>query len=71
MRDPKVLTCAHCGKPATCVGAYELEAVGDEPGLQPACDDCCGHGNEDGFCRPIEPNPLAPVDVMDRLEAQR
>src|SRR5262249_24096588 len=35
--------CAHCGEPATCFGSYEDE-------LHPAyaCDECCGHGNEDG-----------------------
>ena len=34
-------------KPATCFGSYE--------GLPPnfACDDCCGHGCEDGSCVPI------------------
>ena len=39
--------CAHCGKPATCFGSYEghPEAY--------ACDECCGHGNEDGHCEPI------------------
>ena len=41
--------CAHCGKPATCFGSYESD-------LTPAyaCDDCCGHGCEDGHCEPIE-----------------
>lgn len=38
--------CAHCGKPATCVGSYESN---DAP-VARACDDCCGHGNEDGWC---------------------
>jgi hypothetical protein len=40
--------CAHCGEPATCFGSYEDE-------LRPAyaCDDCCGHGNEDGHCEPV------------------
>lgn len=38
--------CAHCkAKKATCVGAYE-----DQHDFAPACDDCCGHGNEDGRC---------------------
>jgi hypothetical protein len=40
--------CAHCGKPATCIGAYEE----DGPDT-PACDDCCGHGQEDGHCLPL------------------
>lgn len=37
-----------CGKPATCIGSYE----GHTP-IAPACDKCCGHGNEDGWCVPI------------------
>jgi hypothetical protein len=49
-------TCAHCGKPATCFGAYEGE---DPPSF--ACDECCGHGCEDGVCIDIgegdEPAP--------------
>ncbi len=41
--------CTHCDKPATCIGAYE-----DPSGIpEPACDDCCAHGNEDGYCNPI------------------
>jgi hypothetical protein len=37
-----------CGKRATCFGSYESD-------LRPAyaCDDCCGHGNEDGHCEPV------------------
>ena len=38
--------CDTCGKPATCGGEYEGEAGH-------ACDDCCGHGNEDGHCEPV------------------
>lgn len=45
----RLLVCAHCGKPATCLGAYESE---ENLGL--ACDDCCGHGNEDGWCVPAD-----------------
>lgn len=37
-----------CGNEATCVGSYE-----DQP-LGPACDDCCGHGCEDGQCWQLE-----------------
>ena len=44
--------CATCGKPATCIGAYEGSTVDEY-----ACDDCCGHGNEDGHCRPLETKP--------------
>lgn len=42
------LACHVCGKPAYCIGSYE----GDSQ-YRPACDACCGHGNEDGWCRPI------------------
>jgi hypothetical protein len=41
--------CTHCDKPATCIGVYEDPSGAPEP----ACDDCCGHGNEDGYCNPI------------------
>jgi hypothetical protein len=41
--------CAICGKPATCHGKYEEDT---EESF--ACDDCCGHGNEDGYCDPVE-----------------
>lgn len=41
-------TCHNCGDPAACFGSYEDE-------LHPAysCDECCGHGNEDGHCERI------------------
>jgi hypothetical protein len=43
------LTCDHCGaRQATCFGRYESPG---QPEL--ACDACCGHGGEDGWCRPI------------------
>lgn len=49
--------CHVCGKSATCIGEYET-CTGNE---QHACDACCGHGNEDGHCRPVEaPLPAAP-----------
>lgn len=41
--------CAPTCEGATCYGVYE------DP-TQPvafACDGCCGHGNEDGWCRPL------------------
>jgi hypothetical protein len=46
--------CAECGeRPATCVGRYEhmTECV-------PACDECCGHGCEDGHCDRVEPDDI-------------
>lgn len=39
----RALRCAICSEPAACVGRYE------EPG-EPACNECCGHGCEDGSC---------------------
>lgn len=48
-----VTLCLHCGeRVATCSGRYE--AMTEEA---PACDECCGHGNEDGRCRPLEVTP--------------
>lgn len=38
--------CGICGKPAVCFGSYD--------GNQDyACDECCGHGCEDGSCYPL------------------
>ncbi len=41
--------CAFCQRPAGCVGRYE------DPGnpIEFACNECCGHGNEDGRCIPL------------------
>jgi protein gp37 len=42
--------CAHCGtRKATCIGKYEAMTT-----YEPACDECCGHGNEDGHCEPLK-----------------
>lgn len=41
--------CGYCGKPATCYGVYENPC---RP-VTRACDDCCGHGREDGWCSPF------------------
>ncbi len=41
--------CAICNGPATCQGRYE-----DMEHIEPACDECCGHGCEDGHCDPLE-----------------
>lgn len=43
-----VRRCEDCGRPATCIGRYEMRSV------QLACDECCGHGCEDGLCVPID-----------------
>lgn len=37
--------CSVCGKPATCFGSYEGQG-----NYGYGCDECCGHGNEDGHC---------------------
>lgn len=45
------MRCEHCGQhDATCIGR-------SEPGerLKGACDSCCGHSHEDGYCVPIQP----------------
>ena len=39
--------CYVCKGPATCVGAYEGTTAPEF-----CCDEHCGHGNEDGTCRP-------------------
>jgi hypothetical protein len=63
-------TCARCGEPATCLGAYagaETEQYG--------CDECCGHGNEDGHCEEVgsvdtlRANSLALLAEVRRLTA--
>ncbi len=46
------LKCIHCGNPASCVGKYD-----NMDGYEPACDDCCGHGNEDGHCEQVTADP--------------
>ena len=45
--DPR---CAFCRAPATCFGEYE---TCDGSGEGFACDECCGCGNEDGWCEPL------------------
>ena len=47
-KRPAAPRCAHCDKPATCFGSYE-----DSVSWGYACDECCGHGCEDGQCFPI------------------
>lgn len=50
LRRAGPVPCAYCGKPAVCIGGG---AEGHEPENTPACDVCCGHGNEDGHCCPL------------------
>ena len=48
--------CYHCGdRPAACYGAYEGSEL-----AAGACDICCGHGNEDGWC----------IQIADLLERE-
>lgn len=53
--------CANCGKPATCCGVYESAKEATY-----ACDDCCGHGNEDGWCDPVDDARPAGEQGADR-----
>jgi hypothetical protein len=44
------MSCAHCQeRPAVCIGSYERQES-----IEAACDICCGHGNEDGWCLQTE-----------------
>jgi hypothetical protein len=37
-----------CGNSAACIGLYEAWTKHQK--AEPACNDCCGHGCEDGHC---------------------
>lgn len=52
--------CEHCGKPASCLGAYE---GGPEAW---ACDECCGHGAEDGHCVRVRGLPRVVEDLRGK-----
>jgi len=56
--EATALACHVCGKPAACIGRY-----GTDDAYSPACGTCCGHGNEDGWCRPV-PEALAEMSRM-------
>lgn len=45
---PTGVLCHICEKPAVCIGQYDNM---ERP--LPACGECCGHGNEDGWCEPL------------------
>ena len=46
-----VPACAQCNaRPAVCVGCYDS----DDGVERLACGECCGHGSEDGTCRPLD-----------------
>jgi hypothetical protein len=57
--------CRQCEKrPASCFGAYE----GSGHDVSLACDDCCGHGNEDGWCKPLVEAAAMVGPLMERAE---
>lgn len=59
--------CSSCQLDATCIGNYE----GDVGGARFACDHCCGHGNEDGHCEPVDRwRSRATDDLLRRCLAQ-
>ncbi len=59
LADP--VLCDHCGeRPSVCVGRYEGHGA-----VRPACDQCCGHGNEDGWCVALADHKVV-VDVLER-----
>ena len=45
--DNEQPVCQFCGEKATCYGKYADHDEGY------ACDECCGHGCEDGYCEPV------------------
>ena len=55
--------CSICSKLATCQGAYE-----DESNWGFGCNSCCGHGNEDGHCEPVNLSQL--VERLGYLSPQ-
>lgn len=51
-RNPGPGKCEHCHeRDAVCFGVYE----DPEAPVERACDVCCAHGNEDGWCESIDP----------------
>lgn len=52
-----------CGRPFTCFGEYE----GNEAY---SCDTCCGHGNEDGWCVPINDDTKLLISKLCRERAE-
>jgi len=50
MSTKSKIDCGHCAVgEAVCFGCHE----GDDSPIAFACDDCCGHGSEDGWCYPL------------------
>lgn len=53
-----VTFCDHCQcRKATCFGSYEGRPASF------ACDECCGHGCEDGRCVPFDGDPNGELAV--------
>lgn len=61
--------CRRCERrPATCFGAH---GTGAGSVLGVACDQCCGHGSDDGWCVPLEDLPDWACAAHARAEALR
>lgn len=60
------LSCSRCRNDATCIGEYEYCDGIDSP----ACDDCCGHGCEDGHCESVERYLLKKLESAYRQGAR-
>ena len=58
-----MMKCRTCFAPATCIGAYEGSTT-----PEPACDTCCGHGNEDGWCQPLGPGATLLETVFNSVQ---
>jgi len=56
-----------CGNVAACIGLYEPWSK-HQP-ASPACDECCGHGCEDGYCYKLE--NFFPCDGSGVLPAKK
>jgi hypothetical protein len=56
--------CAVCGKVAACMGSYESDQCWEY-----SCDECCGHGNEDGVCFPLSEIPARYHGLLTRVAA--
>lgn len=55
----RVPLCEICGAKATCFGAYEGAYDPEGEAAAYHCDRCCGHGNEDGWCKPVDEGGIA------------
>jgi hypothetical protein len=54
--------CVMCGKLAACLGSYESDDCWEY-----SCNECCGHGNEDGVCFPLSEIPARYQGLLTRL----